>query len=141
MIMKEKSNEVIYCEDCGKYFDTEEEKEEHKSTNHSGSQSKLFEQVTPIFSDHQDITLDDKVDFSLPPPRGEFDYQEGKLNWEGLFDEDRIDVLLHLAKDQSSLINELIPNDSIKSIESLPDNFENGAGIPLYWKNTLQNLE
>ena len=73
-----KANEVIYCEDCGKYFDTEEEKEEHKSTNHSGSQSKLFEQVTPIFSDHQDITLDDKVNFSLPPPRGEFDYQEGK---------------------------------------------------------------
>ena len=91
--MKKKANEVIYCEDCGKYFDTEEEKKEHRSTNHAGSQSKLFEQVTPIFSDHQDITLDDKVDFSLPPPRGEFDYQEGKLNWEGLFEEDRITVL------------------------------------------------
>ena len=65
--------------------------------------------------------------------------RESKLKYEqiGEFDEDRIDVLLHLAKDQSSLINELIPNDSIKSIESLPDNFEQGAGIPLYWKNTL----
>ena len=57
------------------------------------------------------------------------------------FNEDRIDVLLHIAKDQSTLINELIPNDSIKPIESLPDNFENEAGIPLYWKNTLQNNE
>ena len=53
------------------------------------------------------------------------------------FDEDRIDVLLHIAKNQSSIINKFIPNDSIKSIESLPDIFEQGAGIPPYWKNTL----
>ena len=71
-------------------------------------------------------------------------YKE-RSNWKyeqiGEFDEDRIDVLLHIAKNQSSIINKFIPNDSIKSIESLPDIFEQGAGIPLYWKNTLKNLE
>ena len=52
-------------------------------------------------------------------------------------DEDRIDVLFHMAKNQSELIDKIIPNDSIKPIEKLKQNFEQGAGIPLYWKEML----
>lgn len=53
--------------------------------------------------------------------------------------EDRIDVLFHIAKDQSNIIDKFISSDSIKPISELPDNFEQGSGIPLYWKQVLKN--
>ena len=172
-----KSNEVIYCEVCGDYFDTDKERLEHKATVHAGSQSKLFErifddadlvgidatggnekwnvkievpddndsyyeileeeevifvhdtfmnsgdtkyisaiwndsqsfetyedwqrgvwqglgteQLVDTYSDHKNIMIEDQ-DFSLPPPRQTPDYNEAKSNWEGMFDDQRTELL------------------------------------------------
>lgn len=83
---------VIYCEVCGDYFDTDKERLEHKSKVHAGSQSKLFEQLTDMYSDHQNVMIEDQ-DFSLPPPRQTPDYNEAKSNWEGMFDDQRTELL------------------------------------------------
>ena len=48
-------------------------------------------------------------------------------------DEDRIDVLFHM-KNQSELIDK-IPNDSIKPIEKLKQNFEQGQEFLLLERN------
>ena len=66
--------------------------------------------------------------------RKKWNYKQIKV-----MDEDRIDVLFHIAKDQSKFLDEFIKTNSIKPIKELPDNFEQGAGIPLYWKEILKS--
>ena len=84
---------VNYCPTCGKYFDDVSELEKHKEqTLHGTKQNTLFEQLTPLYQDHQNIMIEDQA-FSLPPPRKHVDKNEAKANWEGLWNQDRIKVL------------------------------------------------
>ena len=66
---------------------------------------------------------------------------ESRNQWEyeqiNHFDNIRLDVLFHIAKNSSSILNEYIPNNALIPISELPSKFEQGAGIPLFWKETL----
>jgi hypothetical protein len=53
------------------------------------------------------------------------------------FDNNRLDVLFHLAKNNSNILDKYIPDNALIPINELPNKFEQGAGIPLFWKETL----
>jgi hypothetical protein len=88
---KMKINES-YCKDCSKYFEDEEDLKLHTRISHGGVQSKLGEQTVDMYSDYQNIMIEDQR-VSLPPPRKTPNYNEAKTNWEGMWEEDRTTVL------------------------------------------------
>ena len=61
--------------------------------------------------------------------KDKWDYEQ--INY---FEEQRLDVLFHLSRNQSEKLRELIDEKQLKSIDKIPENFDYKYGIPLHWK-------